>query len=489
MKAKNLWVLLLTTLIFFGCDDNTGSLGMGMLPPSDKVTVGAKTFSVTTKSTLSGPVFAKTSIGYVGKFTDPDFGYYETSFLTQLNCTDNLTFPEAYDETKKYERNDIVMAGDSVYLAEITLLYDGYFGDSLNACKMSVYALNKKLDKNHYTNIDPEIYYDEKDLLAQAAYTAYDSSISKEERASEGYRPHLRLRISKDIGERILRLNREHPEYFADADAFIENVFKGLYVKSDYGDGTILYISQVSLDVVYNCYKIDSLGGILQTTEGEDSIMTYSKTFSATKEVIQANRFNNSEQLVEKAGEKDWTYIKSPAGIYTQATLPIQQIANELKNDTLNAVKVVFDGHRQESENLFSMSAPSTILMIREKEVKDFFEKNKLYDGITSFVTTYQKSGETANQYIFSNITRLILTCINEKEQAKKEAGSSWDEQKWIEETQWDKVVLIPVIVNLDSAGDQPISIQNDMRPGYVKLKGGEKDQLEMKVYYTYFDQ
>ena len=35
MKVKYLWVILLS-LTFFGCDDNTGTLGLGMFPGGDQ---------------------------------------------------------------------------------------------------------------------------------------------------------------------------------------------------------------------------------------------------------------------------------------------------------------------------------------------------------------------------------------------------------------------------------------------------------------------
>ncbi|NDW13914.1 hypothetical protein D0T50_13705, partial [Bacteroides sp. 214] len=37
---------------------------------------------------------------------------------------------------------------------------------------------------------------------------------------------------------------------------------------------------------------------------------------------------------------------------------------------------------------------------------------------------------------------------VNKEYPQVKEAGSNWDEAKWIEETQWNKVVLIPVVDN-----------------------------------------
>ena len=97
MKVKYLWVALLS-LTFWGCDDNTGTLGLGMFPGGDQ-TINGKlaTFEVVTESKLAEQVFAKTSTGYLGKFTDQEFGYYEAGFLTQLHCTDNFSFPAVYN--------------------------------------------------------------------------------------------------------------------------------------------------------------------------------------------------------------------------------------------------------------------------------------------------------------------------------------------------------------------------------------------------------
>ena len=63
MKVKYLWVILLS-LTFFGCDDNTGTLGLGMFPGGDQNINGKlATFDVKTQSELAGKVFAKTSVG------------------------------------------------------------------------------------------------------------------------------------------------------------------------------------------------------------------------------------------------------------------------------------------------------------------------------------------------------------------------------------------------------------------------------------------
>ena len=164
MKAKYALIALLA-ITFFGCDDNTGGLGLGMFPGNDQNIKGKlSTFDVTTKSIPTGKIYAKTNIGYVGKFTDETFGTYQAGFLAQLNCPDGLTFPEVYTEKKDASGKVISATGKMVITneddetieiikddqgnpignirtTELFLLYDNYFGDSLTACRLSVYEL------------------------------------------------------------------------------------------------------------------------------------------------------------------------------------------------------------------------------------------------------------------------------------------------------------------------------------------------------------
>ena len=97
MKAKYALIALLA-ITFWGCDDNTAGLGLGMFPGSDQNINGKlSTFDVTTESVHAGKIYAMTNVGYVGKFTDETFGTYQAGFLAQLNCPEGMTFPERFD--------------------------------------------------------------------------------------------------------------------------------------------------------------------------------------------------------------------------------------------------------------------------------------------------------------------------------------------------------------------------------------------------------
>ena len=513
--------MALLALTISGCDDNTGSLGMGMFPESDQLVNGRlSTFEVITESTLAGSLYAKTSIGYLGKFTDPTFGTYKAGFLSQLNCPEGLTFPEpyqAYDANgNKVEPNSPnavratgVMTEEGIIKTRLCFWYTSYFGDPQTPCRLSAYQLNRPLDKNtaYYTDINPENYYNPNDLLGRKAYTAVDLAESDSLRNTDTYTPSVQLVLDNEVGNGILKKAHEYGVKLS--DHFVEEVFKGVYVNSDYGDGTILYVNDIQLELQYTNYVTDSITGLKLKKKYEkdengvlkDSISWDRRDFVATKEIIQANHLTNNEtKIKELIEDPKWTYLKTPAGIFTKATLPLDDIYTQLKNDTLNAVKLTFTNYNQESDLKYGMSAPSYVLLVREKDQKEFFEKNKLTDEITSFLS--QHNATATNQYVFSNLTRLITTCIAEKEAAREQAakaGTSWDkeaEEKWEKETNWDKVVLIPVLVTYDSSQSMNgtpniISIQHDLKPGYVRLKGGdptrEGNALKLEVVSTNF--
>lgn len=503
MKVKFLGALLLTaTLTFFGCDDNTGTLGIGMLPGSDGISALTTEFPVTTRSVLADSVFAKTSTGYIGRFTDLDFGYYEASFLTELNCIENFKFPEVYDPEKKTGR----LTKYEVDGVRLVVYYSTWFGDSLNACRMSAYELQKPLERNRYTNIDPKKYYIKDGssiLLGRRAYTAYDTSVTDEERnatdeyGNKTYYPRVTITLdTEEYGNKWLRQYKDNPKLFENSDAFINNIFQGVYIKSDYGDGTILYVDRVDLQMKYEFYVLNDTTNIpYKAHDGTDSIATTWRTeFASTKEVIQANQFLNSAKLQERVDEGEHTYIKSPAGIFTEAILPYDKIYQELSNDTLNAVKLTFTNYnKQDSPYEFSMSAPSNVLLLRKVDFKSFFEENKLPDNITSY--TVKHNNVATNQYTFNNIARLVTTCIQGKDaamkKAKEEAGDKWNQEEW--EKDWRTVYLIPVSVTYDTTSSSTSStmtgIQNDLQPGYAKLKGGPQGEaLKLEVTYTRFN-
>jgi len=490
MKMRYLLVALLA-LTFGGCDDNTGSLGIDMMRPEDHINGMVENYDVISQSILIDSIYAKTSMAYLGMYTDPQFGGFEADFMTQFTAAPGyeLTFPP---------KNDFPEIGskEQEISANIYLYYQNFFGDSLNACKLRVYELNKTFEEgnkdNYYTNIDPSDYYD-KDAgeLATKSYTAIDLSLSQAKRDSikAGYYPAITIPLPERIAKNILEKYYSNPTDFSTPEKFIEKVFKGIYVQCIDGDGTILYIGAMQLGVNFHFYtKRPSTGKV-------DSLVTNGGVrFAATKEIIQTNRFQNKGKLQEVIKEENHTYLKTPAGIFTEVTLPISKVINgndpdkteEYKNDSINSVSLSFTCYNQEN-SIFKV--PATVLMVRKKDMYSFFENNQVPNNITSYLSAY-----SSNKYTFSNIANLVTTCINEKKNLKgNKSDADWEK----ENPDWNKVVLIPVSLTTQDNNSQNIAISNiikvehDLQMNSVKLKGGNPikggSTTNMKVIYSRF--
>lgn len=454
------------------CDDNTEGLGESMMPDHDNISINTHIYNATSRSILAGDsILARTSSAYLGKYTDPTYGTFEADFMTQFHCVEGFEFPETG------------VAGDTAVSAEVRLYVKSYFGSATNPCHMSVYPLDSVLqaDMDYYTDITPTDFYDEgKAPLVSRPYTAVDQTVPDSISNSSNYVPYIRIPLPRNFGTDIIRKYYEKDEngkhigkkYFANAETFINNVCKGMYFKCDQGDGTILNIQQAQLNVSFK-YFIQSSSGKL------DSLVTVVAQFAGTQEVIQANHFLTDKETLKKLAENDGscTYLKTPAGIFTEVALPLDEIyANHIeKGDTLNSVKLTITRYNTttdvNSENEFKMSIPKTILMVRKKDMYSFFEKNQVIDNKTSYLASFNAS---YNTYTFSNMSQLITHCINEK----KTNNGKVDED-------WNKVVLIPVVTTTDTSNNI-VTIRHNLNLTSARLMGGFNPGNELQVRITY---
>lgn len=473
MKRSYLWTLISLLLLstWTGCDDNTDNLGGSMMPNEDNIIINQMSYNATSRSLLAGDsILAKTSTAYLGRYTDPLYGTFEADFLTQFHCVENFGFPEEG------------VAGDSAVSAEIRLYLDSYFGDGNNPCHLSVYPLNKVLeeDKNYYTDINPADYYDASlEPIVTRPYTAEDQTLPDSITESDNYVPYISIMLPREFGTDIIRKYYETDasgkhigkDYFANAEAFINNVCRGIYVKCDQGDGTILYIQQAQLNIKFR-YFVESQSG------RKDSLITVLAQFAGTQEVIQANRFQTDKETMKKLVEEDGscTYLKTPAGIFTEITLPLNEIAtNHMeKGDTLNSAKLTLTRYNETAtDSKFKMGIPKTLLMVRKKDMYSFFEKNSIVDNKTSYLATFNPS---YNTYAFNNISQLITTCVNETK------------QDGIVDEDWNKVVLIPVVTTTDKSGNI-VTIRHSLELSGARLMGGfnEGNDLQVRITYSQF--
>lgn len=439
------------TMALLSCDDNTDTLGVDMMPVGDLVTNEYKTYDVNTQSYAVGDsVLARTDLSYLGKYTDAETGTtVKSDFLCQLNCGENFDLPEKIEK-------------DSCVRLDLRLFISDFVGDSLASFKISVYELNKQLDpeEDYYTNIDPEKFCDMSARpLATKWYTISDRTITDSTRWSSDYSKNIRVSLPTDIGTKILRDYRSNPEHFANTAAWLESgnpCSKGLYFKLEYGDGAMAYIDIVQFNIYFNYYdedyKKDTLGVC---------------SFAATDAVVKASRFENSN-LDRLMDDREAAYLKTPAGIFTMATIPIEEINAQ---DTINSAKLTFTRYNDTTQEKFKLSIPQTVLLVRLDDYLDgFFENYQINNSKDSYLTTFNSS---TNTYVFNNVARLLTTMVEERRNGKASEN-------------WNKVLLIPVKTTKDSSGNI-VKLNHDFNMGYTKLVGGESNKVKMEVLYSKF--
>lgn len=515
MKFRFSSILVLALLMLTGCDDTTGTMGWDVMPVRDMLQAQTAKFEASSRSQRADSLYVRSEYAYLGKVTDPEFGSYESRVLSEFNNVADYKFPEPYKYDESTKTASGVLAGDSIVSCAILVFYDSWYGDSTSVARLNLYKLNETWindRKAHgrfyrYTNLDTDKYYDKEDLISSVTFTPHDYSIPEDYRNKKDiwgqyvYQSHVEFPLSKEEGERILRLNREHPEYFKDNESFIKNVFPGVMIENEYGDGAVLSVRRIDFDFAMNMVAVDTLGVARKKKIddetgkiGDDSIYLSSNVvFSTTNEVIQANKFFNSEILDEKCLEEESTYLKTPAGIFTVVTLPYDEIAQELAGDSINTVKLSLTSYKNITGYKYAMGHPSSILLVRQKDYRRFFEDNEMNDNKMTYISNWEEI-ETS-KYVFANIARLVATVNAEKKQLIASKNGAWtpeDQEKWVKD---NELLLIPVSLGYDNDSETVINVQHDLSPTYAKIVGGPakdasgklKNPIVLEVNYTTF--
>lgn len=464
MKLKFLAIIGIASILYC-CDDSTTGVG-DFLANTDEINAYSMTFEATTRTIKysdlnENGVYSRTSTAYLGKFTDVDFGTFSADFITQINCVEEFSFPETIEAIEE---------------TTLGLFYASYYGDSLAPMRVRVDTLSKAIDdfgtdlSLYYTSYDPTAYYDaDAEPLAVKDYTAYDNVVGDSLYEETGYYSVV-IDLPQSFSEMLFDKYMEDPDNYKDAYSFIHNVLKGFYVHNTYGEGTVLYIGDIWMDMTVRYLTESSSGEV-------DSTVWTVIPFAATKEVYMSTRLENDEALDSFVEDGEYTYLKTPAGLCTEVTLPLQEMYDALNGDTLNSITISFTKMREVSENSsdnpYKMGTPEYLLLLRRSEVNDFFEQNETYDSQTSFLASYDSS---TNTYSFSQLNRLVSQIFSEmRTQPEPEGG--WDAN--------NTLVLIPVETETDSQGNI-IGLSHDLEVNSARLIGGEEGEtLEVEVIYT----
>lgn len=485
-----LTVLVIAALTFAACDDTTEGIGGSITNKIDNINISNSAFNVTTKSIVADSVLSRNNTGLIGKMKDPETGnYVKGDYMTQLSVLPTFSV-DTLDYIKQANNGSI--EADSCYLL---VSYNASYGDTIAPMKVTAYEMTRPMaeDQEYYSNYDAfkvkEGWVSENNQHWSSNYNLSNTSDVK------NFKIYLNKKYEKDgktyknYGSYIMQTYAEHPEYFKTNYKFLHNVCPGFYIKNVGGTGNMAKIWNTELIFYWTRHK----------TINKDSTAVsigYNR-FDGTEEVLQLNKIENDTENLKKLASKDQekcTYLKSPAGIFTEVTLPIEDIMKGHEKDTLNTATISFPRLNNENEdNPYNFATPSTILMVQKDSLQSFFEKSKLADNRTSYTASYSSTGTYKNAYTFQNIANLVSAMYKNKAEGEKKNA------KWMDEhPNWNKVVLVPVNVITTTQGYTTVisKINHDMSLASTRLKRGiittdsngkETSPIQIKVIYSKF--
>lgn len=478
MKATSFALALTWVLFLCACDDTTDSIGTSLVDRLDNVEISTDIFPVASKSIKAGTLLSNNITAYLGKIKDPETGAFITgNCMLQFHALDNALFPPKDSIVSKNESGEII--ADS---CDVILYYQNFYGDSLATMKVKVYELEKPMLENtdYYTDFDPLAsgYVRQGGLVQSQVYTAVNKSISQHVKDSiartSSYVEHFRIPLNQtysrdqkaynNFGSFLLNAYYANETNFSNPVKFLKNIMPGFYFKNDGGLGSMVYISAAKINVYYRYKALD--------TNNKSVEFPGVTSFYGTEEVLQTSNFYNDDTVLDELVKKeDATYLKTPAGLFTELTLPVESIMEEHTADSLNLVKLEIPRINEVSSYSYAFKAPQTLLMVPKDSVKTFFANKYKPNSKTSFIATLSSE----NTYVFNNVANLISAMYRRKK-------SSAD---------WNKAVLIPITLSTTSlTGVTTNGVYHDFSVTGTRLVKGTSESdspLKVSVIYSKF--
>jgi len=449
--------LVLSAALFSCVDDNT--IGSTMQPGQDVVQIDYKTIPVQTETILQDSVYLRNSLAVLGEFTDPTYGTVKSDFMAQLYCPFNFEFP------------DDVTRIDSAYMY---LYYNNWFGDSTTVHHMNVWYLDKQpLDASiaYGSNIDPSLFTSKSKLLASGTFTTGDFQTSDSVKELSNYSPALRLPLDTAWCKRyFLEANRSNPEKFAKPSAF-NNYFNGIYVTTDFGNGSLLYVTHSEMEMMYKTAMYSNTSG--KTLR--DSIVIGGSYFPVNKEVRQINRAVHPDlrSYLNPLATDSLNYVYAPGGMFTKVTLPdsiFKKGTGELSGKTINGMKLYVNATQVDQDGDYALAPPASMLLIDASKVNAFFSGFELNDGLYSFVANY--NSDSLN-YVF-DLSYYAQKMVREN-----------DDSTSTEFNPFTELLLIPVS-SVQNDDKEDVRLEHVITPAAVKIKGSNHPTLPMQLRVIY---
>ena len=438
-------------------------MGIGIQPEEDKMTIKADTFHLFSESFIVGKMYNRADSLLLGTFVDEKYGTIHADILARVEAPFDSTgfrFPTDMNNLK----------ADSAFLI---LSYSSWFGSEYSTMSVKAYELNKGnvLDYYEYypTDIDPSDYFDSSNpiLLGDTIFAANDSA-------------NIRIRLRNDANNNyfINRLFENSKEFTSETDFF--NRFNGLYIESNIGDATMMYLRSIGI-VLHYSYE----------TEVAGNTTTFSNTVNYMVNNTIVNRFQHPDtaKIATQLQQQDSiNYIASPANIYTQINVPLKKMIESMQgsigtdkrlivNSALIKVEAKETDNKTTASNI-ALPLPGNMLLMKKEDMNAFFTQERS----TSDSIIYASYNSADSCYLFN-----MATYID-----REIRRSPIDENGKIQisdDLETLEMVLVPVrvVTSSDAYGNRTVvSVKQQVLMSGVAIRSGSHPDRPMKVNLLY---
>lgn len=386
-KLLRITILAAVALFVVSCDDDIDTIGQGIQPEIDDIFLDIDSVSLTAETvSLNDRIYVRAENMLLGELNDPVFKNIKADFLTELFTTSSTKFDVSEEAVSP-------VSIDSVLLG-MSFLRSGFMGDTLSPMAVSVYEVNNLLKSDFYTDIDPAEYCDKSILLGERFFT-FQGLATQNFGSSSDYIAGklLKVELDKKVGENIFERWQEDKTILSDAEKF-RNIFKGLYVTSDFDNKGLINVIQTDVYIYYS-YKIKNVA------KTDDSLVYRVLPLPSTNDIRRMNRVVNSEIDYGDSGER--VLLKSPGGYATKIKIPLAKIKEQGKERIgsdkfiINSAKFNLTGMTEEEDKLSITSRPSALLFINKDSIDNYFYSNGKVNAKNCFVMIRDKDNNSYN--------------------------------------------------------------------------------------------
>jgi hypothetical protein len=208
---------------------------------------------------------------------------------------------------------------------------------------------------------------------------------------------------------------------------------------------------------------------------------------TSTEEVVQTTTVSYDKYAIKNlVDDNSCTYIKSPAAIFTEVELPVDEICTTHPSDSILSAKVSFNRINNTTDTPeMALTTPSNLLLIEKDSLNSFFLNNSVYNNSYAYNGTLSK-----NAYSYSNISNLVTRMYNNKVKGMK-SDPNWTAKH----PNWNKALLVPVeevtvtSSSYSSTTSSTIALKNKMGLSSTRLKkGSSASPINIEVIYAKFN-